>query len=702
MHFLQEMILNDIKSKKSLKFQENLKIARITFIMLLKKEYIKPLFLIVCIKLILLFLFSSGYKNQLFIPFVELYLNDIFSNPWQKVFDSNLSFEFPYPPLMLWILSLFYAPIYFLPIDSYLKYPLFSLPLILADLVLFIILLKLVPNKEKEILIFYFFSPILIFSTFLHNQLDIIPISLLFVSIYFLKQKKEFLSFIFLGLAISTKTHILLVLSFYFFYMLKQHRVYSLSLSLIIPLGIFGVLVSFYLSSGFIELVLNNPKQNLVFDSYYKIGDIKVLLPLVVLFTLYVRFFSYKKVNFDLLFYFIAISFTIFLVFVKPSPGWFVWILPFMVVLIIKSKESIQLKSLFILINLVYCIYFLFFHSYEYSHLLFLKKPLEIVVLNEKLKDLTFSLLFALILFLAYVFYKSGIASNEVYKPIQAFSIGIGGDSGAGKSTLLEDLKAIFKNKLLDIEGDGYHKWERGHIKYQELTHLNPKANYLHSLAENIIALKNKEVIYKREYDHTSGKFSEPIKVEPKEFIVICGLHPFYLPITRKVIDFKIFVDTDEDLRIAWKIKRDKEERGYTQEKILSQIEARSEDAKKYIKPQKEYADLIINYHLIDNKDLALKLTFSADIEIDFLVELLEADNVISAWEYSSDLKSQYIILNKEPTFEIKKIAQEEIENISELIENIDGFKDGYRGLIQLICLKVISFKLKQGRTLEI
>ena len=59
-------------------------------------------------------------------------------------------------------------------------------------------------------------------------------------------------------------------------------------------------------------------------------------------------------------------------------------------------------------------------------------------------------------------------------------------------------------------------------------------------------------------------------KVEPKDFIVIAGLHPFYLPKLRKNIDLKIYIDTDDKLRRHWKIIRDTKQRGYNLEKACN------------------------------------------------------------------------------------------------------------------------------------
>ena len=67
-----------------------------------------------------------------------------------------------------------------------------------------------------------------------------------------------------------------------------------------------------------------------------------------------------------------------------------------------------------------------------------------------------------------------------------------------------------------------------------------------------------------------------------------------YLPQTRKYLDLKIYMDIDEQLRRYWKIQRDMKHRGYSEQKILQQVEERMQDAEKYIYPQRDYADMRI------------------------------------------------------------------------------------------------------------
>ena len=177
----------------------------------------------------------------------------------------------------------------------------------------------------------------------------------------------------------------------------------------------------------------------------------------------------------------------------------------------------------------------------------------------------------------------------------------ITGDSGTGKSIISNILKEMFTNSFV-LECDRYHKWERNDEKWKTITHLNPDANYITKMSNDVFDLKFGNNIYQVDYDHKTGKFTDKNLIESKDNIIVCGLHSLYLPNT--VINLKIYMDTDNNLRIPWKIKRDMQSRGYSIEKIVTQIKSRDEDFRKYIYPQKEQADVIVNLYTDKEFDL--------------------------------------------------------------------------------------------------
>jgi uridine kinase len=176
------------------------------------------------------------------------------------------------------------------------------------------------------------------------------------------------------------------------------------------------------------------------------------------------------------------------------------------------------------------------------------------------------------------------------------------GDSGSGKSTLSNILKNIFNNSF-KLECDRYHKWERHDKNWENITHLNPKANYITKMNEDIFNLKIGNEIYQVDYNHSTGKFTEKQLINPSNNLIVCGLHTLYENNNDNIYDLKIYMDTDVKLKNKWKLIRDVKERGYNFDKVLSTIIKRETDFKQYIDPQKENADIIINFYPLTSID---------------------------------------------------------------------------------------------------
>ena len=225
-------------------------------------------------------------------------------------------------------------------------------------------------------------------------------------------------------------------------------------------------------------------------------------------------------------------------------------------------------------------------------------------------------------------------------------TIAITGDSGSGKSTLSVILKDLFINSFV-LECDRYHKWERNDDNWKKYTHLNPEANYLTKMQEDVFDLKIGNSIYQVDYDHTKGVFTDKKSIESKDNIIICGLHSLYLP--NNIANLKIYMDTHDNVRIPSKIKRDVKKRGYSIEKIFNQIKDRYDDFQKYIYPQKKNADIVI--HLYTDKQFVIE-TFNIEEEINvfFKVGIKKHFNIYSIlskieYKYNLEYEGDFIYL---------------------------------------------------------
>ncbi|MDJ0533877.1 MAG: phosphoribulokinase [Xenococcaceae cyanobacterium MO_207.B15] len=188
--------------------------------------------------------------------------------------------------------------------------------------------------------------------------------------------------------------------------------------------------------------------------------------------------------------------------------------------------------------------------------------------------------------------------------------IGVAGDSGCGKSTFLRRLTDLFGEEFMTVIClDDYHSLDRKGRKAAGVTALNPKANNFDLMYEQIKALKEGKAIEKPIYNHETGEIDPPETVEPNKVIVVEGLHPIYDERVRGLLDFSVYLDISDEVKIQWKIQRDMAERGHTYEDVLASINARKPDFTAYIEPQKEFADVVIQVlptKLVNDKESKL------------------------------------------------------------------------------------------------
>ncbi|MCM3587730.1 uridine kinase [Mesobacillus maritimus] len=188
--------------------------------------------------------------------------------------------------------------------------------------------------------------------------------------------------------------------------------------------------------------------------------------------------------------------------------------------------------------------------------------------------------------------------------------IGVAGGSGSGKTSVTKSIYDTFKgHSILMLEQDYYYK-DQSHLPLEERL----KTNYDHPLAfdndlliEHLNKLLRSEAIEKPVYDYSiHTRSSETIHVEPKDVIILEGILVLEDERLRELMDIKLFVDTDADLRIIRRLLRDIKERGRSMDSVIEQyVNVVRPMHNQFIEPTKRYADIIIpegghNYVAID------------------------------------------------------------------------------------------------------
>ena len=671
--------------------------------------FIGAIGIVVLVKLVMMGLCSSDYQELMFVPFIEKFLSG--RNPYEYFYDNNLISAFPYPPLMLLIESIF--GFFSVKIENvFISRLLFKMPLLIFDLIGFIFLRKICNQRRKYLLILYFCSPIVLFSTYMHGQLDIIPTTFLVLSLYYLTRNLEkfdiHFSALFLGCALATKLHILAVIPIIILYLLKKLDIKTTAIFLVEIAMVLVLFIAPFWCDGFVQIVLRNKEQASILDVIIDYGSAQLLIVILVVVLLYLKTFELAIINKELLLSITGVLFSVFLMCVAPMPGWFVWIVPFIFIYFTSVYDNkYKMLAIYAGFNFLYLIYFLVCHRTGYVTLYIGQQSMEFIKIHSNsLANIVFSIVVAMQIMIIWNMYQYGMASNNLYKRSNTpFTIGISGDSGTGKSELLSNLDdTLGAKKILHIEGDGDHRWERGSVDWEYFTHLDPKANFLYRQAQDISILRAGSKVCRVDYDHATGTFTEAKVIKPKPFIILCGLHSLFLPKSREALDLKIYMDTDENLRRLWKIKRDTSKRGYSVEKIIQQIEKRIPDAKKYIYPQKNYANFIISYFdptLTDYCDvshnilLCMKISLDCAINTEDIIAQLRVYNVEVSLEYSEDITKQILIIDVSKSNicenDLSTIAEKTIINYKELFQRNIHWKNGLDGVLQLLLLAAIS-----------
>ena len=176
--------------------------------------------------------------------------------------------------------------------------------------------------------------------------------------------------------------------------------------------------------------------------------------------------------------------------------------------------------------------------------------------------------------------------------------IGIAGGTGSGKTTLMNNLISQFADVVTILSHDNYYK-RHDELTYEQRCLLNydePDALETDLMARHLDQLRQGQPIDCPVYDFTlHNRSDKTIRIVPKKVIIVEGILIFENKELRDLMDIRIFVDTDADVRLCRRIKRDVTKRGRTLESVLNQyLQTVKPMHERYVEPSKKYADLVV------------------------------------------------------------------------------------------------------------
>ena len=175
--------------------------------------------------------------------------------------------------------------------------------------------------------------------------------------------------------------------------------------------------------------------------------------------------------------------------------------------------------------------------------------------------------------------------------------IGIAGGTGSGKTTLTEHLATRFATDISVVHHDNYYK--RQTCSYEERCKTNydhPDAFDTDLMIEHLKALKRGEAIRCPVYDYTiHNRTDETVEVQPTKVVIVEGILIFQDPRLRELLDIKIFVETDADVRILRRALRDVEQRGRSMQSVVQQYLTTVKPMhEQFVEPTRKFADIVV------------------------------------------------------------------------------------------------------------
>lgn len=472
----------------------------------------------------------------------------------------------------------------------------------------------------------WWLSPIVIFIGWWHGQLDSLPLSLLLAGVLLLQHGRIRGGALLLGAAIAAKASMALALPVMALWLLCDDRRrgdWRLAAVGIMP-GLIVAAVPALWSPGFRVMVLGTGELAKLMEAVLPLGNSGNLLLAPLAYAVALAFAAqHQRWSPGLLYALLAASFFPVLVLTPASPGWFLWVMPF---LALRPSSAPLERGVRLVFQASFLAYYGLVATGAAAPAFGLMEAMTLQPLPEELKSGLLTLLAAAGTGLAVLGLRGAHAGDDPFRlrhgPI---GIGIAGDSGTGKDTLLGGLEGLLgRPSVVRVAGDDYHRWDRRGTRWQTTTHLDPRANDLVAFSRDAMTLLAGRPAFAPHYDHATGRFTAPLEIAARPFVIVQGLHALLPARLCLTYDLRIFLDMDEGLRRALKMRRDVHLRGHSPARVMASLDARAQDAARYVHPQASKADII--FRLEPNSAEAVSIDAQPDIPVPVRLRIIMAN----------------------------------------------------------------------------
>lgn len=648
-------------------------------------------------------IFIPAIHMQLFEPFLS-YSSTDFLDPWSAwlLHDGRVD-AFPYGLVMFLcflpavILNTMLSA--FIPLaDSSTFLVLFACTIASFEFVLFSILDVFKVSTRKNWAWSAIFSPLGIYISFIHGQIDIVPAFILTLGALFILRGNWQRAGYAIGIAVAAKFSFALVLPFFAaFFMAKRAR-HVMGLQFIrglIPGSVLLIAPILY-SSGYRKMVLGTPEVLKSLDAQINIGvSIIYLVPIAYL-LVFLVFWNLGQISHFVLISFLGASLTVIALTQTSSVGWFYWGLP--LILLAMKNVSSRTYALMWIWQISVCVFF----ALQEGGISIRSSVLEIPIIgaSSTFRSFIFTLNIVIGTVLIVKIINEALISGDVYKIAKRpISITVAGDSGVGKDTLSSEIAKLFGEQEISLLlGDDYHLHERNDTSWLSMTHLSPDANDLESLGRDFKKLLNRERVLVKHYDHTVGRFTLPRKISPAQVVIVNGLHAQLIP-GAELADLRIFLSMEDELRSHLKISRDTSERKQIDiEELRKSMAKRIPDYQQFVSPQATSSDIEFRVSAASLNPLRLALSIRMK-DVAFLHEVKTAINSVSSSPVTISKHENQIWLEVDPSDftgeDALVIIKDNVESFDQLFPSSLNFSNGSVGFMGMISILALARKRK-------